>query len=808
MNPPELELSKTNAEIEQLKTALQKAENEAVFYKLIANKTSDWEILRDSTGRIIFVNEAFETITGYKSIDILNGSITERDIVHPDDWDKTAQSIKKSINCEPVYDLEFRIIRKDDIIRTINLNAVPVYEKGTFFGTRTSARDISNQKNFQELKQLHDSLVSAQDRFYTFVNSAPVAIFLADENGHYSYVNPSASDMLGYSSAELLLKSIHEILPPENRETDYQNFIDLKQFGETHDFKTTLIKKNGEQLPILLDGLKLSENEYIAYVKDISKQVEFEDFLKKQNKEYLALNEEYKSSIEELLRAKDELLSSQLRLKEAQRLSKMGHWELNLSENTLLWSDEIYRIFGANPQEFGATYEAFLNYIHPDDRELVNSAYQNHLKNQATYMIEHRIVLPDGQTKYVVERCESDFDETGKATRSFGSVADITEQKLTEVELQKAKLKAEESDKLKTAFLQNVSHEIRTPMNAISGFAQLLQHQNLSDDKKQNYITIIQNSTRQLLSIIEDVLTISNIETKQVQINIHSVNINNLLVELLTTFSAQAADKNILLYIHKGLSDINSEVFADRSKLTQILTNLITNSLKFTFTGQISYGYEKITVNNKEQLRFFVKDTGIGIVVSAHRRIFERFTHADEEIGATYGGTGLGLSICKGYVELLGGDIWLESEPDRCTTFYFTIDYEPVSSEIKNTPEHLQTVLIAEDEVYNFMLLEELLSKTNMQVLHAKTGKQAIELLEKKSNISLIIMDIKMPEMDGKTAARIIREKYPDKHIIAISAYTNQAEMRDNKTLFDDTLAKPIVHKTLLSVLRKYIPEL
>jgi signal transduction histidine kinase len=258
---------------------------------------------------------------------------------------------------------------------------------------------------------------------------------------------------------------------------------------------------------------------------------------------------------------------------------------------------------------------------------------------------------------------------------------DITERKKIELELIAAKEKAEESDRLKTAFLQNMSHEIRTPLNAISGFSELLEEPDLPQETRKCYFQIIQNNTNQLISIVSDILTISSLETKQVNPNISNVCINNVISELLAIFKQQALLQNISLLAKQQLNDQQSVIETDKTKITQILSNLLSNALKFTHKGFIQFGYNL----KGNELEFFIKDSGIGIKQEFHDKIFERFRQGDKSINKLYGGTGLGLAISKAFVELLGGKIWVQSEVGKGSTFYFTLPYKPANKTDKTT---------------------------------------------------------------------------------------------------------------------------
>ncbi|NOZ45661.1 MAG: response regulator [Chlorobi bacterium] len=372
--------------------------------------------------------------------------------------------------------------------------------------------------------------------------------------------------------------------------------------------------------------------------------------------------------------------------------------------------------------------------------------------------------------------------------------------------LKKEKEKAEESNRLKTAFLQNMSHEIRTPLNAILGFSGILNKPKLPEEKRKHFISIIQNSSNQLLSIVTDILTISSLETKQEKCNISSVCINYIIADLLAIFKQQAKSKNILFYAKPQLSDKQSEIYSDKTKITQILTNLLSNALKFTSEGFVEFGYN---VKGNE-LEFYVKDSGIGIEKEMQAIIFERFRQANNNINKKYSGTGLGLAISKEFTELLGGKIRVQSEPGKGSTFYFTIQYKPVNENNKSTittkqNKNCKTILVAEDEEYNFFFIREILINTDLTLIHAKDGQETVEICKTNSKIDLILMDIKMPVMDGYEAAMLIKGFKPDLPIIAQSAYDLETENKKYSRIFDDFLAKPINGEILIEKVYKYI---
>jgi PAS domain S-box-containing protein len=376
-------------------------------------------------------------------------------------------------------------------------------------------------------------------------------------------------------------------------------------------------------------------------------------------------------------------------------------------------------------------------------------------------------------------------------------------------ELMVAKEKAVESDQLKSAFLANFSHEIRTPMNGIIGFSEMLAMDNLPTEKRKHYTEVIINSTNQLLSIVNDILDLSKIETGQITINKGQVRLNKLLIELLSFFKPKADKKSIQLNILKGLDDEKCSIFTDRLRIFQILSNLTGNAIKFTKEGSVTIGYELIDC----YLQFFVQDTGIGIPQEQQHRLFGRFQQANSEISRNYGGTGLGLAISKSLIELLEGKIWFHSAPGVGTTFYFTIPYNRVETKISNqtqiqtSPNLIETplnILLVEDEEINYIFIREVFLGQPVNLIYASNGIEAVELCKLHPEIDIILMDIKMPLLNGYEATHEIKQFRPEVPIIALTAYA----MKEDKDLalskgFSDYLAKPVRSGELINCIKR-----
>jgi len=370
-----------------------------------------------------------------------------------------------------------------------------------------------------------------------------------------------------------------------------------------------------------------------------------------------------------------------------------------------------------------------------------------------------------------------------------------------------AEQKARESDTLKTSFLQNISHEIRTPMNSIVGFSELLKDKNISETEKSQYLELISKSSDQLLNIVNEVLDISLIETGNITVNKTSLHLNDLMDELYLSY--RIAIKDLIGFsVDKGLSDSSSLILADIVKVRQVLANLLSNAAKFTDKGNIRFGYR--LVNN--ELEFFVEDSGIGIDPEFHDRIFERFLKVGKENIRLYEGVGLGLAICKGNIDLLKGRIWLESEAGKGSKFFFTIPYEAVNDEkpirikknvIKNQFDNI-TILVAEDDEINYLYIKEIFKNSGAEIFHAVNGRQAVEICKDNDRISIVLIDIKMPVMNGYEAIKKIREIRPDLPIIAQTAFALSNEMlKAFNAGSNDYICKPFRKDQLLSIVTK-----
>jgi signal transduction histidine kinase len=394
----------------------------------------------------------------------------------------------------------------------------------------------------------------------------------------------------------------------------------------------------------------------------------------------------------------------------------------------------------------------------------------------------------------------------------YGSCRDITERKQAEFELIKAIEKAEESERLKSAFLTNMSHEIRTPMNGILGFAELLKEPNLTVEEQQDFIKTIGISGLRMLNTINSIVDVAKIESGLMNIDIKETDINEKIEFVYKFFKPEVETKGLKFLYKNSLPTRDAILKIDNEKVYGVLTNLVKNAIKFTKEGSIEFGYEI----KGEYLEFFVKDTGIGIPAYQKELIFERFRQGNESNSRDYEGNGLGLSIAKSYVEMLGGKIWVESEVGKGSTFYFTIPYDSKTEEkleIKNAVsgdnKEVQLtnlkVMIVEDDEISHSLISRFMQKISKEVLHAITGIEAVETCRNNPDLDLIMMDIRMPEMNGCEATRQIRQFNKDVIIIAQTAY---GFIGDREIAIEagctDYISKPVDMTLLFELIRKH----
>lgn len=499
---------------------------------------------------------------------------------------------------------------------------------------------------------------------------------------------------------------------------------------------------------------------------------------------------------------------------------------LNDSNWTMLYiSDQCKDITGYTPDEMiNNSLISYEEVISHEYRRYLHERWRVVLSNRGVLKEEYKIVRKDGSFKWVLEHGRGVFDENGNLKYLDGYITDISNRKEAEdrlvqknIELHIAKERAEEGEKMKTAFLANLSHEIRTPMNAIMGFAEMLKEDDLDSAQRDSFIEIINRSGSHLLSIINDIIEMSKIESNLIKPNFEEVDIDLLMDVVGKTMSATIpSEKRVRLIYSAPSSQSDYKISTDPVKLRQILTNLISNSIKYTDEGSVQFWYSIENSGDSPYIEFCVKDTGIGIDKEYQDEIFERFKRIEAEKGkGVRGGSGLGLAISKAYVEMLGGDIEVESEYGRGSLFRFKIPLiicqkseKTLEKEQKvkgDKMENQMRILIAEDEDTNFLYLSALLSRCHHIVLRAINGQEAVDIVKGESNLDIVLMDIKMPVLNGYDALRQIKRLKPSLPVVAQTAYAlSDDEQNIRSAGFDGYIAKPIMKNKLLAIIESF----
>lgn len=467
---------------------------------------------------------------------------------------------------------------------------------------------------------------------------------------------------------------------------------------------------------------------------------------------------------------------------------------------------------------FGYTIEEFSEGINirqlfiPEELEHVDLNMKEILSNAPSKNNSYTAVRKDG-SRFPYEVHSNLFYKDGKPAGIRGIGIDVTKQKEVEQELINAREKAEQSDKLKSAFLSNMSHEIRTPLNAIIGFSSLLSDDDADAEQRAEYKKYIQNSSEYLLNLINDIIDHSRIEAGQLDILYSEFNLYDLMKELYLNFKSQQKNKHKenIHFIYDNLDDTEQIiVVADPVRIKQVVGNLLDNAFKFTDQGSIRFGY---TLQKNQNILITVKDTGIGISEEDKPLVFRRFYKLCSDNDKLYGGSGLGLSICKNLVSLMKGSIWLDSEKGSGTSFFVNIPIKikkykqiVVSSStgtfMSNHHWPGKLILVVEDETSNFDLIKALLRHTSAEILHANNGKEAVELALSNS-VDVVLMDIQMPIMNGYDATAAIKKEKPELPVIAQTAYAMANEKEQIlKAGCDAYLVKPLDKIVLLDTIQ------
>lgn len=745
-------------------------------HRTIIQTAMDGFWLLDLQGQILEVNESYCRMSGYSEKELLSMNVSNLEAL------ESADDIKDRIEmimAEGENRFETHHKRKDGSIFNIEVSAQYLPDDGGHL--------VAFMHDITERKKAEIALKKSEKLFQTLAEASPVGIFKTRSDGYTTYVNPKWSELSGLPFDKAIGNGWLDAVHPDDKTMINDGWQIATQNLKSSFSEYRFVRPDGSITWVIGQAIpeKNHQNEIIGYIGTLTditerKQVEF------------ALNESEEKHRILFMNSPDAYLI----------IDDGIFTDCNKATELMLGAGRTH-IIGKSPDMLSPEFQTNGR----KSSELAAEIIQNTLLTGFnTFEWVHR---RSNGSDFFAEVSIAKIMLEGKPAL-FTTWRDITERKKAELELIKAKEKAEESDKLKSAFLANMSHEIRTPMNGILGFAELLKTPNLTGDEQMEYIRIIKKSGDRMLNIINDIVDISKIEAGQVKVFVSETKINEQTEFLYSFFKLEVEKKGIQLILRNGLPTNESIIKTDKEKVYAILTNLIKNAIKFTLHGSIEIGY----IKKGMYLEFYVKDTGFGIPSDRQHAIFDRFVQADIGDSRAYQGAGLGLSISKAYVEMLGGTMWVKSQEAQGSEFYFTIPYhseskynlptETAEGNEENTQSKKFKILIVDDDETSEMLISIAVRSISYEVLKVRTGTDAIETCRSNPDIDLIMMDIKMPEMDGYEATRRIRQFNKEVCIIAQTAF-GLSDEKDKAIASgcNDYISKPLDISLLKSLIQK-----
>jgi len=521
-------------------------------------------------------------------------------------------------------------------------------------------------------------------------------------------------------------------------------------------------------------------------------------------------------AIKENIQITKDLRESKERFELAMKATKDGVFDWNILEDTVYLSPGWKSMLGYEYDELPNEFHVWEDLCDPEGLAKTRALIEDIITGKIDhYDINFKMRHKKGHWIDILARAKAIYNEQGEASRLIGTHVDISELKQIQKNLSDALIKAQESDRLKSAFLANMSHEIRTPMNGILGFTTLLKQEDLDTEKQKEYIRIIQLSGKRMLNTINDLIDISRIESGQVKINSSYVNINDQFEHLYQFFKPEAMGNGLDLTYETPLENDKAQIFTDKEKFFAVLNNYLKNAMKYTKQGRVHFGYEV----KKQDLVFFVRDSGIGIKQDKLNAVFERFVQADFSLSKPYEGSGLGLAISKAYAEMIGGKVWVESQFGKGSTFYLQLPLDSNKKSIE--PSHKKNtllnstsflkelnIMVVEDDEASILYMEILLKEKCAELKVAKTGSDAIQIAKDNPGLDLILMDVRMPDMDGYSATKIIRKFNEDILIIAQTAFAMESDrLKAMEAGCNAYISKPIHEEELLITIRNLLKK-
>lgn len=767
-------------DVTERKKSEEKLRESETKFKSLVESTSDmiWET--NTEGVYTYISPQFENLLGYQMEDGIGESpftfIADENIL-----DIKVQSDSIVNKACPFNSFVNRYKHSDGHLLYFETSGVPVFDKsGKLTGYRGVSRDIT--KRHQAERELH--------KLSMVVHQSPITIIITALSGKIEYINPAGCEISGYSADELIGKNPSIFSSGKTPRETYDSLWKTIKSGKEWKGIFSNRKKNGEFYweSAFIVPLRDSEGKitnYLGVKEDVSKRIQAEAELKESEERFRQL---FEGSPDAIILADIET-------------------GMLIDANT-----SACNMLGRPLEEIVTLHQTMIH--PPSEKEISRDKFQEHAiatrGKDSAQLLETMLLRSDG-TKIPVEVLASSIILKGKQILQ-GVFRDITDRKLVEETLLKAKEKAEAGDKLKSAFLNNISHELRTPLNGIIGFSEMLTQMESTKEDRIEFSKMIKRSSSRLINTINSYMDISMIVSGITEINIRTFSLNTFLDKINDQTLEICNLRNLSLHLIKKTPSSEILITTDENLLNKIFSQLIDNAIKFTKEGSVTIGYE-----HKAGLHTFsVSDTGSGIPEDALSVIFEVFMQADLSTSRGYEGSGLGLSIAQGFVQLLGGEIWVEANSNKGSTFCFTLpdthENKGENTGTKIPKEELTPseplILVAEDEDSNYKYLEIVLRKASFKVIRATNGFETIDLCRLHPDIKILLIDMKMPGMDGFEATRQIRRILPDLPIVALSAFVSaQDENMAMEAGCNEYVIKPVSRLKLLETINRLLAD-
>lgn len=770
-------LSRSNDITESKQAAINLKEKET-WFRAIANHTANWESMFNFEGHIVWTNPAAEKFTGYTPEEIIAMPDFIEQLVAPADHDKARELIPKALEESEGYEQFFRCIRKDGTLFWLSLAWAHLYDENNhLIGIRTSGQDVTLRLEATQ------GLEKSERLYRHMIENAPFGMHFFEINDKeeliLTHVNPAADDILNINRSAIIGKKIEDAFPGLIKTEAPLKFKEAAINNKTW-ITDHIQMSDDDNAPIYeVKAFQTGKGKMVAIFADISKRFEAEEQLRESRQLFETLS----------------------------RMAPVGIFRTNEVGETTYVNPRWSSLTGLSYAE--ALQNKYMDAIHPEDMVDRAKEWLYAVKHKIPVISEYRFVRPDGSVIWVQGQAIPEM--AGDQVKGYiGTLTDITELIEIQDDLRAAKEKAEASNRLKTTFMKNLSHEIRTPLNGIFGFAQLIASGDYNPEENDEFSALLEGSITRMTKTIDNTMELSMLMTGNMYRNDTLFNISSLMHDIFRSFKFEA-DKKSLGFSLRSHAETDLKIITDRMMLKRVVEEITDNAFKFTEEGKVTLDYKL----EGEYIHISISDTGQGITPEYLPLIFEPFMQENVYAARPHNSPGLGLSIVQGLISLLGGHIEPHSQPDSGTTVLIRLpvrttaeskETSAIESDKQAQPKLEPVILIVEDEPINMLFIKRLLEKYKCKVLQATSGAEAVRKVKKHDVIDIVLMDIRMPGMDGFETIKHIRKFKPDIAIAAVTAYGGASDREVCLAAgFADYIAKPFNNKELLSMLRRVI---